>query len=105
MAKRQESKAARERKDDQIREIDRAARAKALLENPMLVSAFQALEGHYLGVILNSAEDDAAARETAFRMVRASAKLKQALTKMIESGDFSMIAREQDRKQRAADRD
>ena len=105
MAKRRESKATRERKDDQIREIDRAARAKALLENPMLVSAFQALEGHYLGVILNSDEADTDEREVAFRMVRASAKLKQALTRMIESGDFSMIAREQDRKQRDAERD
>ena len=105
MAKRRETKAARERKDDQLREIERAAQAKALLEDPMLVSAFQALEGHYLGVILNSDEAATDERETAFRMVRASAKFKQALTRMIESGDFSMIAREQDRKQRDAERD
>lgn len=67
-------------------EILRGERAKQLLEEPLIVEAFQVIEKEYLDQWQNSPARDVEGREALFLMLKCLQRVKGHLTLAMESG-------------------
>jgi hypothetical protein len=67
--------------------MERAARARQLLENEELKAAFEVVESVYLGVWRNTDAMDQERRERCYNMVTALADVKKYLIAAVENGD------------------
>lgn len=68
------------------READRAAKAAALANDPLLVEAFAAIERDLTSAWVNSLPSDAEKREKAWGMMWATQKLRTHLEAIIRDG-------------------
>jgi len=90
---------------DEIRlnqEISRGARAKALLENELLVSAFADLEAAYVDRWRQTHIDDDKGREKLFIAVNVVGKVREHLSAIVSNG--SMAAKQLDDLAKQAER-
>jgi hypothetical protein len=67
-------------------DVNRAERARALLDNDVLVEAFATLERSYLDAWRTTHVDDTAAREKLFLAVNIVAKVRDQLAKVVADG-------------------
>jgi hypothetical protein len=79
-----------------LREIERADRAKALLDNPILKEAFEAIEAETLH-LLEQTHDEIAERKLNL-MFRLNRKYQNILKGYIETGKLAAFQLEQKRK-------
>lgn len=70
-------------------EIQRAERARQLLEEPLIKEAFLILEGAFLNGIHSSAIKDVELREKLCQMLMSLQRVKQHLQSTIETGKFA----------------
>jgi hypothetical protein len=75
--------------------LQRAARAKALLEDPLLIEAFSVLENAQIAVFTSTTCGDEQLRE-AHRMVRALRSIKEQLGTIVTDG--RLLERRMERK-------
>lgn len=68
------------------RQTDRAAKAAALANDPLLVEAFDAIERDLMTAWANSAPVDASGREKVWNMHWATQKLRSSLQQIIQDG-------------------
>jgi|SRR3954464_1449496 hypothetical protein len=71
------------------RAIDRAAKAKSLIENEMLNEAFQTLEKSYMDAWRLTKAEDTNAREALFKAVHQIAKVKDHLHGVLSNGSIA----------------
>lgn len=71
---------------------DRGAKAKALLDTPLLVEMFDSLEAAYIDGWRKSPPGDAEARERAWMAVRIILEVREGLEKIVASADFAAHA-------------
>lgn len=67
-------------------ELQRAREAEAILNNPLVVEALDAIERRYMEQWAGSDLEDVKSREFAFRMYRSAQLFRILLTKCVESG-------------------
>jgi hypothetical protein len=68
------------------RTIAAAERARALIEDPLLVSAFDRLRDQFLHAWLNTAADDIAKRERLWHHIQALAEVRAELNTTLNDG-------------------
>jgi hypothetical protein len=73
------------------REVSRAERARAVIEDPLLVGAFEALHARYLVGWQETRSDDTAGREALWHRIKALAMLRAELETVLADG---LLARE-----------
>jgi hypothetical protein len=71
---------------DERAEANRGIRAKAILEDELVLEAFAALEARYLAAWRSSEYTDTAGREEVYRMLRATQALRAEFETMIRDG-------------------
>ncbi|MFI5019862.1 MAG: hypothetical protein ACHQHK_18115 [Dongiales bacterium] len=74
---------------DLRREVSRGARAKAILEDEIVVEALDAIEAELRADWEGSRPGDAAAREESYRMLRAAKAFRERLRKVIDDGSVA----------------
>ena len=87
------------------RDVTRAGKAKALLENELLKEAFSTLEAGYLKAWRETSARDVEAREAYFRAVNQLAKVQEHLQMVVQNGsvaqaDLNRLHAEADRRKR-----
>lgn len=70
-------------------DVDRAARAEALLRDPLIVEAFESLETQFVSAWKESAINDAEARENIYRLLQALDALKGHFRQVLEDGKLA----------------
>src|SRR3972149_3454959 len=83
-------------------EISKAARAKAIMEDPLMVEAFAMLEQRLIEGLIATNPRDAIGRENAYRMIHAQRLIRDLLHAIIASG--GMAAKELERLAAEAER-
>ena len=68
---------------------NRAARARQIIEDDMVVSAFSDIETMLMGAIKESRPDQSAEREDAYRLMRLMGKFKNAFRKHLKDGQIA----------------
>jgi hypothetical protein len=71
------------------RDVERGAKAKALLENDLLRESFEGLELSLVEAWRNTGADEAQRRDDAWRSLKLLEKLKKGLEKAVTDGDYS----------------
>ena len=71
------------------RDMEKGARAKALLEDPVLVEAFEGFEAELMTVWAATRTADTEARERVWMAIRVLRKVKGALETMIADGTLA----------------
>jgi hypothetical protein len=79
----------RNRMTDLRREANRGQRAKAILEDEIVTEALDAIEAELRADWEGSRPDDTAAREVAYRMLRAAKAFRERLRKVIDDGSVA----------------
>ena len=74
---------------DLRREASRGVRAQALLDDPIIVEALDAIEAELRADWEGSRVEDAAGREVAYRMLRAAKAFRERLRKVIDDGSVA----------------
>jgi hypothetical protein len=74
---------------DLRREASRGARARAILEDEIVVDALDAIEGELRADWEGSRPDDTAGREESYRMLRAAKAFRERLRKVIDDGSVA----------------
>jgi hypothetical protein len=72
-------------------EVERAERARAVLENPLFVEAFEAVEKELMTRWKQDAGLEPPGRERVFLMVTLLGQLRQVLTQHIQTGDMARL--------------
>jgi hypothetical protein len=70
-------------------EVSRGIRAKAILEDEIVVEALDAIEAELRGDWEGSRPGDTAAREESYRMLRAAKAFRERLRKVIDDGSVA----------------
>jgi hypothetical protein len=71
------------------RRADAADRARAFIEDPLLVGAFERLEQRFMDAWRRSSPLDSAGRETIWHHVQALAEVRGELRAVLEDGDLA----------------
>lgn len=71
-------------------EQSRGERAKSLMRDPLIVEAFDVLEGKYIDAWKDSSSSEGE-RETLFQMYQALMVVRGHLTEVIETGDLAKM--------------
>lgn len=74
-----------------LHEVDRGQRAKQLLENPLFVEAFEAIERELVTQWKQNTALGQDGRERCFLMVTLLGQLRQHLTQHVQTGDMAAI--------------
>ena len=74
------------------RRVAAAERARAYIDDPLLVGAFEALEARYLMGWRETRSDDTTGREALWHRVRALAVLRAELNTALEDGEMARAA-------------
>ena len=85
---------------DLRREASRGIRAKALLEDEIVIDALDAIEAEMRADWEGSRPDETAAREDAYRMLRAAKAFRERLRKVIDDGAVAQAVIEADERAR-----
>lgn len=80
-------------------DLDRATKAKAILDSPAFVDAFQNVRNEYIRVLESPATDAATAESVRHRLMALS-DLRRDLDAAVSSGKFELLRREQDEKRK-----
>lgn len=91
--------------DDELklrRQADRAVKAKALMENELLIEGFDTIERELLLKWRNSQPADAAGREKLFGLIWATDRLRAHMAAIIEDGRVAAHILSKDNKGKAA---
>jgi len=67
-------------------QAERAARAEALMRDPLIVEAFETLDKEFVNAWKQSSIDDQAARENIYQLLQALDALKGHFQKVLEDG-------------------
>ena len=70
-------------------QVDRAAKAEALLRDPIMVEAFEALDREFVSAWKESAITDTEAREHIYRLLQALDALKGHFRQVLEDGKLA----------------
>lgn len=84
------------------RKVERAARCKALLDDPYLAEAFAAVEKHLIGTWRVAQMPEA--REDAWHELSALGRVKALLTMAVQDGRIAQVQAEGDRRRDAMPR-
>lgn len=71
------------------KDMDRSAKADALLNNSLFNEAFDALRAGYLTAIVSTEMGDVSKRETLYHAVRSLDMLKQHFTSLVSTGNLA----------------
>lgn len=80
---------------DESTEISRGKGAVRLMENTLLVEAFEAIESKYLKIWLDSRPTETTLREHAYLMLNSSKEFKMYLTNLINTGKMAATTQAQ----------
>jgi hypothetical protein len=78
-----------EREGELSGEMGRAAKARALLENPMLQEAIDTVKEHFQVQMLHSQSNETEFRDLCWRSIKAADLFYQFFTRQIESGELA----------------
>ena len=80
------------------RELDRAAKARTILEDSMVKESFELLEKELIEGLLSTAADDGLKREKIHMMLVFGRKWRNLFTSMVETGQLASLQLEEKRK-------
>jgi hypothetical protein len=89
--------------DDRVKrahEVERAERARAVLENPLFAEAFDAVEKELMSQWKQNTALNQDGRERVFLMVTLLGQLRQTLTQHIQTGEMARIQLQQQKTMR-----